>query len=387
MIRRVLLLRRVWLPSAPLVAILLTVPPGCESARKPAPPAKSQAAPARPTVAESAPEADAGARESAPLPAATADVDETTRPESAPQERPSADEDRPTAEETAADDDPLARDPQPEETAVDAATTAADPPEGLPAREDLPDEEFAAANVPAATEPPNPTVGVDSLLAPTEGLKRVHEVYNVWVNPQTKQVVMSAEVCRREGALEMFACLTQTKEHESILSVFTEAQVVHALLMALGAQPGRPVEFVPEYKAAAGPEIEVTVYWRDDAGKVREARGQDWVRDIRTKEPLAHPWVFGGSGFWKDQTTGQEHYLAEYGDFICVSNFSSAMIDLPIESSQSEAGLLFEPFTERIPPMGSRVTLVLTPTIEPADENAAADAAPGAPTGIERHDL
>jgi len=225
-------------------------------------------------------------------------------------------------------------------------------------------------------------VEIDALQVPTEGLVRMHPQYNVWVNRVTKQIIMSAEVCRREGALEMFACLKQTKEHESILSVYTEALIVHATLEALGVEPGRPVEFQPQYRPAEGREIEVTVFWRDDEGKVREARGQDWVRDIRTKETLTQPWVFAGSGFWENETTKEKHYLAEYGDFICVSNFNSAMIDLPIESSQSEAGLLFEPFTERIPPLGSRVTLVLTPRPKTLPANEENDDAK-----IERHDL
>ncbi|MEX0978835.1 MAG: YdjY domain-containing protein, partial [Pirellulales bacterium] len=54
-------------------------------------------------------------------------------------------------------------------------------------------------------------------------------------------------------------------------------------------------------------------------------------------------------------------YLAESGDFICVSNFPSAMLDLPVKSSQANESLLYEAFTDRIPPVGTRVRLVLTP--------------------------
>ena len=37
------------------------------------------------------------------------------------------------------------------------------------------------------------------------------------------------------------------------------------------------------------------------------------------------------------------------------------MLDLPIESSQATSDLLFEAFTEHIPPVGTKVRLVLTP--------------------------
>jgi hypothetical protein len=37
------------------------------------------------------------------------------------------------------------------------------------------------------------------------------------------------------------------------------------------------------------------------------------------------------------------------------------MLDLPVESSQDNAQLLHEAFTDHIPPLGTRVRLVLTP--------------------------
>ena len=78
---------------------------------------------------------------------------------------------------------------------------------------------------------------------------------------------------------------------------------------------------------------------------------------------MTHGWVFAGSGFWTDPQTGQKHYQAEGGDFICVSNFPSAMLDLPIESTQANQGLLFEAFSKRIPPLGTRVRVILRPKV------------------------
>ncbi|HTM52472.1 MAG TPA: YdjY domain-containing protein, partial [Pirellulales bacterium] len=96
---------------------------------------------------------------------------------------------------------------------------------------------------------------------------------------------------------------------------------------------------------------------------VHRERAQNWVRNIRAGKPLEYPWVFAGSGFWVDETTGQKSYLAESGDFICVSNFASAMLDLPVESSQANENLVYAAYTERIPPLGTRVRLVLTPKL------------------------
>ena len=48
------------------------------------------------------------------------------------------------------------------------------------------------------------------------------------------------------------------------------------------------------------------------------------------------------------------------GDLICVSNFPTATLDLPIESSQSNEALLFEAFTGRVPPRGTQVDLIFS---------------------------
>jgi hypothetical protein len=226
-------------------------------------------------------------------------------------------------------------------------------------------------------EPEPDTLEADVLLVPTDRLKRLHPEYNVWADGEGKRLVLAGEVCRQEGLLEMFACLKGTKEHEAVVNVFTKAFVVHAGLLALGAEPGHPVEFRPEYKAASGPEIEVTVLWKDEMGRQHEARGQDWVRSIKTREPLDSPWVFGGSGFWTNGNTGEQNYMAEDGDFICVSNFPSAMLDLPIESSQAAESLVYEVFSERVPPVGTKVTLILAPKLPAAHGDGAEGAATG----------
>ncbi len=198
-------------------------------------------------------------------------------------------------------------------------------------------------------------------------LKRLSPEYDVWLDSANRRVVMLGRVCLRQGPLELLACLEGTKEHEAILAIRTKAFVVHSALLAVGAEPGSPVRFQPEYAPATGPAVEVTLFWTDAQRKRRQSRGQDWVKYHKTGRAMDHPWVFAGSAFWQDPTSGEKFYQAEDGDLICVSNFPSALLDLPIESSQANAELLFEAFTDRIPPLGTRVWVVLTPRIEKKD--------------------
>jgi hypothetical protein len=177
-------------------------------------------------------------------------------------------------------------------------------------------------------------------------------------------VIVDGQICLRQGMLEMFACTRNTKEHEAIVSADTKAYLVHTGLLALGAQAGHPVQFQPTYKPPTGTEIDVLVRWKDDEGKMQTARAQDWIKDIKTKKAMTFPFVFGGSSFWTDPENGKQHYQAEGGDFVCVSNFGTAMLDIPVKSSQSNEELEFEAFTEKIPPLSTPVRLVFKPKLK-----------------------
>jgi hypothetical protein len=229
----------------------------------------------------------------------------------------------------------------------------------------------AHADRPAAekADPASRVVQGDAKDAKTgkERLKKLAD--NLWIDLDNKWVILDGEVCMRKGPpLELFACLKGTKEHESIVAVEVKAYQVHAALLSVGAKPGKAVQFQPKYVAATGPEIEILVLWTDAEGKRHKARAQDWIRDIKTQKAMTHPWVFAGSGFWMDPASGDRTYLAEGGELICVSNFPSAMLDLPVESSQSTDLLGFEAFTENIPPEETKVRLILMPKIEKAKD-------------------
>jgi len=290
---------------------------------------------------------------------------------------------------------PVERDREPAEDRVVAALPEfGESPESVepqtPERAVAPVEEPALASQPgpsAEREPPAEPPLPPPLVDQPERLQRLHPKYPVWIDPDREHVLMVGRICQRRAPLELFACLRGSKEHESVVVVDTKAYVVHAGLLAVGAEPGSPVEFVPEFKPASGTEIDVTVVWEDASGRRRRARAQDWVRDVAGMysmfegvvanpfdeelnlddqsaawKNMEYPWVFAGSQFLRDERTGQQYYQADgEGDLICVSNFPSAVLDVPIRSSDSNAALLFEAYTERIPALGTPVTLILTP--------------------------
>jgi hypothetical protein len=201
-------------------------------------------------------------------------------------------------------------------------------------------------------------------LPPPEGATQLSPKFDVWVDAAKGVVIVDGRIALRRGMLEMFSCTRNTKEHESIVAADAQAFLVHAGLLRLGAEVGHPVQFMPEFKPPTGTEIDIEVLWHDTEGKEHTAHAQDWIRDMKTGKAMTYPWVFAGSRFWTDPDNGRQYYQAEGGDFICVANFGTAMLDIPVKSSQSNDELEFEAFTDRIPPLGTLVRMFLKPKLE-----------------------
>ncbi len=196
----------------------------------------------------------------------------------------------------------------------------------------------------------------------------------VWVDGKRGMVIVDGYVTLRKGQLEMLACPTGTKEHESIIAVFAAARHIHAGLLAAGAEQGAPTKFEP-YRPATGTTIKVSVLYRDSEGKNHVDPAQKWIRRMGTSKEMPYDWVFAGSGFYKDVDTGEQRYLGDSGDLICVANFPTATMDLAVESAAANSGLVFEAFTENIPPMHTLVRLVLK--VSDAEPRRESDENPG----------
>jgi len=102
--------------------------------------------------------------------------------------------------------------------------------------------------------------------------------------------------------LEVVVCTPDTKEHESLVMTRARPSHVHAGLLALGLEPGKPgswswdeaseelVSNPPE-----GPALEVSLAWRDEQGVERAAPAKEWVKNHDTGERLGAG--EGGPGF------------------------------------------------------------------------------------------
>jgi hypothetical protein len=200
------------------------------------------------------------------------------------------------------------------------------------------------------------------------GPKKVEVGKNVIleIDGDKRRVLVNAKVCRRIDLLEQLLCRARTKEHEAILSAEIDAKDIHLALVAAGAEPGHPIRFRPKIEPPAGTVIKVYVQY-EAKGKTVKVPAQEWIKNIKTGKPLQHDWVFAGSMLLPDPFDKKKppHYAANDGDVICVANFESAMLDLPIDSSRVNEELAFEAYTERIPPIDTPVLVILEPVLKP----------------------
>lgn len=237
------------------------------------------------------------------------------------------------------------------------AGCAGEPPAAAvsPERREAPTSAPAPAADPAPAEPPAPVKRVP-----------VGKSKNVWVEidpaNDRRRTLVSAWVCLRQGPLEHLMCRQNTKEHEAILSADVDARDIHAALLLCRAKPGSPVKYEPKFQAPSGTKIRVTLQY-PDKGKIVTVPARQWVRDANSGKELQYDWVFAGSVLIPNPD-GKDRpplFLANGGDVICVSNFPGALLDLPVNSPKDNSELEFEAFTERIPPLETKVTVILEP--------------------------
>ena len=190
--------------------------------------------------------------------------------------------------------------------------------------------------------------------------------YHLWVTPDRTNVVMNSRVVLREGFLELLACRVASKEHESILAVRVEPRLIHAALLVANARPGRPMQLSPVFVPASGDKIDITLRWLDESGTQHESPAQDWVWDMSVspedaKKPITTHWVFSGGMEYRDIEGNIRYSADETGELFGLSNFVGSILDVPIRSSDVNTELMFSCFTERIPPVDTLVTIILTP--------------------------
>ena len=200
------------------------------------------------------------------------------------------------------------------------------------------------------------------------------QIGDVILNRKTREIRFPAAVNMAGGELLEFALVhTNGKVHESLLVTdvpatninlafkllrYPASEEFYAIIEKDGTMSNEFPKVADDVKAGA--RLKVSVEW-DDAGKTRTANINDWISHGSTGEqmPAADPWVYGGSRvrdgkFVPDLT----------GDYIAIFLSNAALINFSGKDNNSDEVWL--PFPKRVPPEGTKVTVIITPHQKPA---------------------
>lgn len=203
-----------------------------------------------------------------------------------------------------------------------------------------------------------PAVVVTLLTAPT--LFAADAFPFLQIDAKAKQVRVECEALRCENPLEFFLCLTGTNEYESVLRSKVKPSHLHAALLMIGLKPGEPVRFseaLQKWLPPHGPPLAISVEFEKD-GKLQKLPAYRLMRDFKNKREMPPlTWIFAGSRVMEDDT-----YAADRtGYLISVVNFDFTVIDIPELASNANETLHWMANLDVVPPMGTKVTLLIEP--------------------------
>jgi hypothetical protein len=212
---------------------------------------------------------------------------------------------------------------------------------------------------------------------PPEPAKAVSVGDNITLEEQgdRRRVRLNAVVTRRsrddpgyEGFTGLEFFLTNKaggKSYESILTADVNAAKVHQALVRAKAVPGSPVRFEPEFRSPRGQTIQVTLQY-EQGGQQHTVSAKSWL-STKSGKPVEFEWVFAGSQVMDDplDIKAPKRYLAQTeGSLITLGNLESAMLDVTLRSSHLQADIDLDFNSERIPPIDTKVTVILEPVGE-----------------------
>jgi biopolymer transport protein ExbD len=201
----------------------------------------------------------------------------------------------------------------------------------------------------------------------------------VEIDREANEVRVAAQALRVDMPLEFICVVTGTADHESLLRTTVRPSEIHAALLALGLEPGRPVRYSEAANAwlpPTGPPVRVDVEFERDGRVIRERVGR-LVRNVKTGQAMPpRTFVFVGSRLY-ETPDGQMAYAADAtGQVVTLVNFDTPVIDVAELASSANETLEWEHDPDAMPEAGTPVTMILSPVggdvvipaTRPADE-------------------
>ena len=224
--------------------------------------------------------------------------------------------------------------------------------EVTPVKPELPPVEEAAA------QPVKPSV--------TKLDENRYQIGGVILDRKNREIRFPAKVNMAEGLIEYMIILQKGKAHEALLITPVVPTHINLAFVLLRYAPspelfsqidetGHPTGIYPEVPAPvkASARITMEVEWSDN-GTNRRVPINEWLRDNAKDTGLAPgPWLYTGSSI-----SGGKFIPDISGDVAAIMVDSNAMINYPGTDNE---GVTWFAFPKRVPPVGTDVTVIITP--------------------------
>jgi hypothetical protein len=193
-----------------------------------------------------------------------------------------------------------------------------------------------------------------------------YQIGSVLLDRKNREIRFPAKVNMAEGLIEYMIILQKGKAHEALLIttiVPTELNLAFVLLRYPPSpelfsqinETGHPTGIYPEVPnpVRAAARITMEVEWSDN-GTTRRVPINEWLRDNAKDTALAPgPWLYTGSSF------SEGKFIPDLsGDIASIKLDPYSMINYPGTDNE---GLTWFAFPNRVPPVGTDVTVIITP--------------------------
>jgi len=173
---------------------------------------------------------------------------------------------------------------------------------------------------------------------------------DVILDKTSQTIRLPAEVSMQKGMIELVAAASGGKLYESLFFAKVEPYDLQLALLLLGLKPGGGVRFQGDATQPKGDKVLIFV---EKDGKKR--RVEDYIWDIPRKAPMQRTgWVFAGSKFVNGEFGAQltRTLITTYHD-------PYTILDNPLPTGADDT--VYEVNSKVTPPVGTTVTLVITP--------------------------
>jgi hypothetical protein len=202
--------------------------------------------------------------------------------------------------------------------------------------------------------------------------KDLFRIGKLTFRPSTREIRFDAKINMQEGLLEY--CIVREngdKAHEALLATTVLPSDVNIALKLL-RYPESPEllplrdesgAFTTKYpdvpqEVREGARIEISVIWKDGAEE-KKASINEWIAYAPTQQamPLG-PWLYTGS------YSADGAFAADtVGDMVAIIMDGSALFNYPGKDNGNDEA--WTVMSKRVPPLGSPVTVVITPYSQP----------------------